>query len=90
MSKSISLLIQIKHINVKKKENEKSCEGYATCTLTHSSQKNCRDMHISTYTMNSFQSSQYVAGRILHILGVIIANTSSKRKTMYDTEYDIT
>ena len=63
MSKSISLLIQIKCINSfqskcqkpkkkqkKKERREKSCAGYVTCTVTHSSQKNCRDMHISTYT----------------------------------------
>jgi len=39
--------------------------------------------------INLFQSRQYVAER-LHILGVITANTSNKRKTTYDIEYDIT
>ena len=35
----------------KEKRREKSCAGHVTCTVTHSSQKNCRDMHIiSTYT----------------------------------------
>ena len=34
----------------KRERREKSCAGYVTCTVTHSSQKNCRDMHISTYT----------------------------------------